>query len=251
VSPGRLRRGPDGPGHRQIHPDPPPRARAGVASRDSLAATTSLSAHPLTRPRHDLQAESAAEEASAGKPARGRGSQTGVGSLEPPSRARGGCFTSFHRLEQMVDLPTRAGRPTDRRCRVRRRQGPGQGLALGVAATRRHLRFRVSRDPMDLNKWWICGQGPIRRPSSSIQLTRGGRRAAASAPTTRGQRSAGARTTPGLWICRKPFRFPTSSTGHHRRPTAQEVNRQRDVCRGQLRSPCGGQTTTPSPSATG
>jgi len=37
----------------------------------------------------------------------GRGSQTGVGSLEPPSRACGGCFPSFHGLEQMVDLSSR------------------------------------------------------------------------------------------------------------------------------------------------
>jgi len=82
--------------------------------------------------------------------------------------------------------------------------------------------------------WTTAAPGPIKpprviEPTGALRSSRSGWRA----PTTRGPPRTGARTTPVLWICGKPFRFPTRPTGRHRRPASRVESRQRDVCRGQ------------------
>jgi len=123
----------------------------------------------------------------------------------------------------------RPGAVASRTTRAPVRAGPLASRPL--AGTRR---FRVSRDSMDLNKWWICPGGTDQNvgvidTTDAQRSSRSGWRA----PTTRGPPRTGARRTPGLWICGKPFRFPTSSTGRHRRPASRLESRQRDICRGQ------------------
>jgi len=97
--------------------------------------------------------------------------------------------------------------------------GPARSLAKQFA---RRAGERVRRQGSDQKTGFID-------PTDARRSSRSGWRA----PTTRGQRSAGGSTTPGLWICGKPFRFPISSTCRHRRPASRVESRQRDVCRGQ------------------
>jgi len=68
----------------------------------------------------------------------------------PTARPR---FETRGRALEQVDLPN------NRRCRLPRKQGPGQGKPLGIAPVCRRTVSQVPGDPMDLNKWWIHTQG--------------------------------------------------------------------------------------------